>query len=63
MYKVIKRFTDLQDDNHRYNVGDEFPREGLKPSQARLTELSGAENKQGVPLIEKIVEKPPRKKG
>lgn len=52
MYKVIKYFTDMHDKNHPYNVGDEFPREGIKVTAERLKELSGSDNKQGVPLIE-----------
>ena len=51
MYKVIKYFTDLKDDNHPYNVGDSFPRKGLEVTSERLKELSGKDNKQGVPLI------------
>ena len=54
MYKVIKMFADLQDNNHVYNVGDIFPREGLKVKKGRLAELAGNENKQGVPLIELV---------
>jgi hypothetical protein len=54
MYKVVKLFTDLQDNNYRYEVGDEYPRLGLKPSIARIAELSGSNNKQGIPLIEEI---------
>lgn len=54
MYKVLKYFTDLQDNRHPYHEGDIFPREGLKVSNARLEELSGSNNKQGKPLIEKI---------
>ena len=54
MYKVVKLFTDLQDNNYRYEVGDEYPRLGLKPSIARIAELSGSNNKQGRPLIEEI---------
>ena len=40
MYKVIEYFTDLQDANYEYNVGDTFPRKGLNVSDERLTELS-----------------------
>lgn len=54
MYKVIKHFTDLQDKNHPYNVGDVFPREGLEVKPDRLAELAGSNNKQGVPLIELV---------
>lgn len=65
MYKVIKKFHDLQDATktkngmvyHEYNVGDEFPRKGREVSEERLEELAGKENKQGVPLIELVEEK------
>lgn len=52
MYVVIKAFTDLHDKNHPYNVGDSFPRAGVKVSEKRLKELSSSSNKQGTPLIE-----------
>lgn len=52
MYKVIKYFTDLQDDNHPYNVGDDYPREGLKVTKERIEELSSDRNKRKKPLIE-----------
>lgn len=55
-YKVIHFFTDLQDDNQPYNVGDIFPRDGLKVSVSRLAELSSSDNKQHKPLIQEIVE-------
>lgn len=54
MYKVIHFFTDLQDFNHPYNVGDIFPRNGMMVSKERLKELSGSDNKQHKPLIRKI---------
>lgn len=54
MYKVIKFFADLQDNNHLYDVGDTFPREGLSVTDKRIAELSGNENKQGQPLIELV---------
>lgn len=57
MYKVIKFFNDLQDNDHAYNVGDTFPRSGMTVSKARLEELAGKNNKQGEPLI-KIVSEP-----
>lgn len=65
MYKVIKKFHDLQDATktkngmvyHEYNVGDEFPRKGHEVSDERIEELAGKENKQGVPLIELVEEK------
>lgn len=55
-YKVINYFTDLQDDNHEYNVGDIFPRSGKQVSEERLTELSNTSNRQGKPLIERVDE-------
>lgn len=60
MYKVIKYFTDLQDGNHPYNVGDIFPREGFEVLPSRIKELAGKKNRQGEPLIEEIEE--PKKK-
>lgn len=56
MYKVIKFFTDLQDGDHSYSVGDTFPREGVAVTDTRIAELAGCENKQGVPLIQKAEE-------
>lgn len=69
MYKVIKRFHDLQDARktksgtvyHEYNVGDVFPHDGMEVSEERLAELSGSDNKQGVPLIELVQEKTDKK--
>ena len=57
MYKVISFFTDLQDFNHPYKVGNVFPRQGMNVSEERLKELAGSKNTQGKPLIEKIDEK------
>lgn len=66
MYKVIKHFVDLQDNNRPYSVGDVFPHaEASYPvSDKRLAELAGSENKQGVPLIQLVeeVEEKPKKK-
>lgn len=63
MYKVIKFFTDLLDNNHPYNVGDVFPHEGCSypVSEDRLAELAGSDNKQGVPLIVKVADEAPKK--
>ena len=60
MYKVIKYFTDLQDNNYAYYVGDTFPRSGIEAGAERVAELSSDKNLQGVPLIEEIVENPKR---
>ena len=60
MYKVIKRFRDLQDNNHAYSVGDTFPHNGGEVDSERIAELASDNNRLGVPLIEEIVEKPKR---
>ena len=60
MYKVIKYFTDLQDNNYAYYVGDTFPRNGVEAGAERVAELLSDKNLQGVPLIEEVVEKPKR---
>lgn len=64
MYKVIKHFTDLQDNNFAYNVGDEYPRKWLSVLPSRIKELASDKNRQGCPLIEEIpdVEDKPEKK-
>ena len=60
MYKVIKSFTDLQDNNYAYCVGDTFPHNGVEVGAERIAELSSDKNLQGVPLIEEVAEKPKR---
>lgn len=64
MYKVIKFFMDLQDQNRAYNVGDTFPHKDCSyaVSEERLAELAGSDNKQGVPLIKAVVKKTAKKK-
>ena len=54
MYRVKKAFTDLKDNGHVYQAGDEYPRKGTKPSKARITELSTTANKRGEILIEAV---------
>ena len=56
MYKVIRFFTDLQDNGYPYNEGDIFPRDGLSVSKERLVELSSTNNKQRERLIELVVD-------
>lgn len=53
---MIKFFTDLQDNDHEYKVGDTFPREGKEVSPARIQELSTSVNAQGTPLIQEAEE-------
>ena len=62
MYKVIKFFTDLQDNEHPYNVGDVFPRKGKEVTADRIAELASAKNKQGVALIVEVDEEKPKRK-
>ncbi len=58
MYKVIKAFTDLQDNRYGYKAGDAYPRKGYEPSEERIAELSSGNNLQGKPLIQLVEEKP-----
>ena len=60
MYRVIKAFRDLKDNNRLYSVGDTFPHNGVEACAERVAELSSDKNLQGVPLIEEIAEKPKR---
>ena len=60
MYKVIKSFTDLQDNNYSYYVGDTFPHNGVEVDAGRIAELESDKNRLGIPLIEEIAEKPKR---
>ena len=68
MYKVIKYFTDMQDNNYAYDPTDPsrntYPRKGLNVLQSRINELASSKNRQGVQLIEEIpdVEEKPKKK-
>ena len=57
MFRVIKHFTDMQDGNFAYQVGDEYPRKGMSVLPSRIKELAGSKNRQGCPLIEEIPEK------
>ena len=50
-YTVIEAFVDLQDGNHVYRVGDEFPRLGHDVTLSRINELASADNRIGSPLI------------
>lgn len=52
MYRVIKSFSDLQDNGFVYKAGDTFPRLGKEVTENRLKELSSKENKRGEKLIE-----------
>ena len=64
MYKVIKHFTDMQDGNFAYEIGDTFPRKNFSVLPSRIKELASDKNRQGCPLIEEIpdVEEKPKNK-
>lgn len=51
MYKAITRFEDKTDKFHIYEENNPYPRKGLKPNDARITELLGDGNDAGRPLI------------
>lgn len=55
-YTVIKKFTDLQDNNYKYYAGDLYPRDGLEVSASRIKELSTDQNRRKTPLISAVVE-------
>ena len=61
MYRVIKAFTDMQDNNYAYDPKNPerntYPRKGLNVLQSRINELASSKNRQGLPLIEEIPEK------
>ena len=50
-YEVIHSFADLNDNKHKYETGDEFPRPGLEVSEDRIKELSSSRNKAKMILI------------
>lgn len=59
MYRAIRGFFDLEDYTqtksgkafHEYKAGDVYPRKGTDPSEERIAELSGPNNKLGEPVI------------
>ena len=55
-YKVVRDFTDLQDDGYIYRVGDVFPHGDDIVDNARLLELSTTANKRGMILIKAVME-------
>lgn len=56
MYKVVTAFYDLDDSNHKYSVGDTYPRSGYTPTEERIEFLAGTANKVGVPVIQMAVD-------
>lgn len=62
MFTVIAEFYDLQDNKHRYIVGDKFPHDGLIVTEERLKYLASDANKNGYPVIKEIKEKSRKRK-
>ena len=58
MYRVLKFFRDLQDNNHAYHEGEIFPHGGMAVSEERLMELSTDANRRHEPLIALVDDKP-----
>lgn len=58
-YTVLSEFADLQDGNHIYRVGDEYPRKGYSPTDERVDELSTGKNLLHKPLIQLVVVQEP----
>ena len=56
MYEVIFKFADIEDGLHVYEVGDKYPRDGVKVSGRRIAELASTKNKIGQVLIKEIPE-------
>lgn len=54
MYIVIKGFTDLQDDNHSYDLGRIYPYEKKNVSSERVEELISDKNKLKEPLLKEV---------
>ena len=62
-YKVIKDFTDLEDNRKLYRVGDTYPRADKTVNNSRLEQLlDGAKNSHGVAFIEEVKETKTAKK-
>lgn len=57
MYIVINKFKDLEDNNHIYQNGDKYPREGISIEDIpleRIKALASNQNKIGKVLIKEI---------
>lgn len=54
MYKVVKFFTDAQDNGYAYNVGDTYPRDGKVVDESRIKSLLTSANRQKTPMITKV---------
>jgi len=57
-YRVVKAFRDSDDNLYHYRVCDPYPREGYEPSEERIAELAGNQNRLGMRLIVKVADQP-----
>ncbi|WP_419955934.1 hypothetical protein ACN6MT_11335 [Neobacillus niacini] len=53
-YKVVNSFFDKEDGNRLYEVGQSYPRTGVKPSKERIELLSNDENKEKTIFIKEV---------
>lgn len=56
MYRAIIGFTDSKVQRIHYDVGDTYPKDGVKVSKSRIQELLTNNNKRGFPVIEEVQE-------
>lgn len=56
-YVATCYFKDLEDGNYVYRAGDSFPRHDYTPTDERIAELSGTNNRRGIALIKKVTPK------
>lgn len=60
MYKVVKKFRDVVDSDHIYEIDSIYPRDGYEPSEERIEELLADDGDhrskplKGSPLIEVV---------
>ena len=54
MFKVIKEFRDLQDNDYIYEVNDIYPHDNREIPVERIEELASKKNKIGRRLIQKL---------
>lgn len=62
MYKVVKSFTDLQDNDYLYKENDTYPRKGFDVLPSRIKELATTANRRGEILIKEVEEAPKKRK-
>ena len=57
-YLVVVSFTDLQDNDFQYRVGDVYPHPNYNPTKERIEELSTNKNRRGIPMIKAVKSEP-----